>query len=314
MRDQREITFKNYSKSNSPLLRALDFARFAHKVARSRVFSFPSVTQKRSMSYPITTPVTFEVGAPAAEIDFVGTGPDNKMKNFVATTPGDLLYRPNGVNNYLERLPIGATGEVLQSIGGLPVWSNAINVLSQGIFTATVIGSVNGIPTSRTGGANSNVWFQLYGDAPVRYVTWSTTSPASDPDSTFSLTAGVTYGTFGVPSNGIYTLSAQICFDSGTGVNAGSGITGIPAGMAIRQAQIYNITTGTPLFTTSAQNSGSNNNQTIINMAAENVQLTSGDRIGIRVRHDRSAANTVTIGNPAISLPFMTVFAGKRSR
>lgn len=267
------------------------------------------------MSYPITTPVTFESGGPSSEIDFVGTGLNNKMKNFVVTTQGDILYRPPGGNNYLERLAIGATGDVLQVSGGLPVWSNAINNISQGIFTATVVGSVNPIPTSRDGGADPGTWFQLYGDSPVRYVTWSTTTPASDPDSRFSLTGGITYGTFGVPSTGIYTLSAQICFDSGIGVNAGAGITtSLPHGKAVRQAQIYNITTGTPLFTTSAQNSGSNDNQTIINMAAENVQLTSGDRIGIRVRHDRAIANTVTIGDPLITPAFMTIFTGKRSR
>lgn len=268
------------------------------------------------MSYPITAPVLFENVAANSPINFTATGASNKIENFVTTTQGDLLYREAGANNYLTRLPIGVPGDVLVTSPGLvPIWSNTISNLSQGIFTATVTGSVTAVPTSRTGGGDSNVWFQLYGDAPSRFVTWSTSSPASDPDSRFSLTAGVTYGTFSVPSTGIYTLSAQIASDPGVGVNAGSGITtSVPNGMAIRQGQIYNITTGQVLACVSVQVAGTNNNHTFINMVAENVQLTSGDRIGLRFRHDRSINNTVTIGDVSQSIPFMTYFTGKRSR
>lgn len=266
-----------------------------------------------SGSYPITTPVLFEVGAANAEIDFQATGANNKAKNFVVTTAGDILYRPAGINNYLERLPIGATGDVLAVTGGLPVWSNAISNLSQGIFTATVTGFTSAIPTSRDGGANPGTWFSLSGVAPI--VTWSTAAPASNPDGAFITAAGVNYGRFQVPSTGIYTLAAQICFDSGIGVNAGAGVTTpLPAGMAVRQAQIYNATTATPLAVVSTQVAGSISNQTFVNMVAENVNLTSGDLIELRVRHDRSVANTVTIGDMTITLPFQTYFTGKRSR
>lgn len=267
-----------------------------------------------SGSYPITTPVIFEVGAANAEIDFQATGANNKAKNFVATTAGDILYRPVGVNNYLERLPIGATNDVLTVTGGLPVWSSAISNLSQGIFTATVTGFTTAIPTSRTGGANPGVWFPLSGVTPR--VTWSTAAPASNPDGAFITAAGANYGRFQVPSTGIYTLAAQICFDSGIGVNAGAGLPAapLPSGMAVRQAQIYNATTATPLAIVSTQVAGSTSNQTFVNMVAENVSLTFGDLIELRVRHDRAVANTVTIGDMTITLPFQTYFTGKRSR
>ena len=267
------------------------------------------------MSYPISTPVTFDgTGSPGAPIDFNPGGSSNEMENFVVTTAGDMLFRQAVGANYLDRLPIGPVNYVLQSTGTIPVWTNAIINLSQGTFMAVVTASTLGIPTSRITGT----WHPLAGVTP--YVTWMTggTPPANDPDGVFSLVAGATYGQFIVPATGAgtYTLSAQITFDSGVGVNAGSGIPGglvnLPGGMAVRQAQIYNATTSTAIGVASVQNSGSNNNQTVVWVMAENVTLAALDAIEIRVRHDRNAANTVTIGNPAIAVFFQTYFTGKR--
>ncbi len=175
------------------------------------------------MSYPISTPTTFDgTGNPGAEIDFDATGANNKVLNFVATTAGDILFRQAAAPNYLDRLPIGAPNFVLQSIAGLPSWTNAISNLSQGVFTATVTASLGGVPTSRVTGA----WNPLSGvvAGPAPYVTWSTAAPASDPDAVFTTAAGVNYGRFTVPATGIYTLSSQVAFDSGVGVNAGAGL------------------------------------------------------------------------------------------
>lgn len=74
------------------------------------------------------------------------------------------------------------------------------------------------------------------------------------------------------------------------------------------------MTTGSALAVTTTQNAGSNNNQTVVWIVAENVSLTTGDLIEIQVRHDRSGAGTVTIGNVAIAVPFQTYFTGKRVR
>jgi hypothetical protein len=260
------------------------------------------------MSYPISTPVTFDgFGSPGAEIDFDANVVDNKILNFVATTAGDLLFRQAAAPNYLDRLPIGVAGTVLQSVAGLPAWVDVITPLSQGIFTATVTASTLGIPTSRTGGASPGTWFPLSGVTP--YVTWI--APVN-LDGFFSTTVGATYGQYIVPigASGTYTLSAQICFDSGVGVNAGVGLPVIPTGTAVRQARIFNATTPVALGVSSVQNAGSNNNQTVVWVVAENVVLAAGDHIEIQVRHDRSAANTVTIG--ATSVDFQTYFSGKR--
>jgi len=257
------------------------------------------------MSYPISAPVTFEPIA-GAELDFQAVVGQNEITNFVATTAGDMLYRKTGANNYLTRLPIGNPGDVLQPVGGVPAWTSAISNLSQGVFAVTVSGSVAGIPTSQSGGggANPGVWFTLNNT----YVTWNDiTAPANDPDGCFTPATGV----YAVPATGTYNFAVQVTFDSGPGVNAGNGISGFPPdGLSVRQIQIYNVTTATVLAVGITQNASSNTNQTVVVLASENVPAATSDNIVIRVRHDRSAANTVTIG--ATSVPFQTYFSGKR--
>jgi hypothetical protein len=274
------------------------------------------------MSYPISTPVTFEPSSTNDEIDFKAStaGVDNKLLNFGVTTAGDILYRESGGSNYLTRLPIGAEGDVLQTVGGLPVWSNSMVAQGQGVFTAHVTGSLGGIPTSRTGAAGgTGTWYALSGvvAGPAPYVTWSTASPGADPDSAFTTAAGVDYGRFTVPASVdnpvYYTMSAQITFDSGEGVGAGTGISGsAPDGRACRQIRIYNVTTATAIATAVTQNSPNNDNQTVCRCVAENVSLSPGDKLEIQVRHDRSATSTASIG--ATGVAFQTYFTGKRVR
>ena len=272
------------------------------------------------MSYPINAPVDFtNTNGTTDTLNFNADGPTanaiNKIQNFVVTTAGDTLYRASGANNYLERLPVGTNGQVMTVTAGLPSWTSA--TASQAVFNAFITGSTAGIPTSRVAGANPGTWFSLSGNvAPAPYVTWSTAAPGVDPDAVFVTAAGVNYGRFVVPTTGIYHLDALINFDSGTGVNSGSGLPAapLPSGSSVRQAQIYNVTTATPLATLSEQVNASNSNPTPLSLSAVAVSLTVADLIEIRVRHDRTAANTATIGAVAISLPSQSYFTGRRIR
>jgi len=235
----------------------------------------------------------------------------------VVTSPGDIVYRDTGVPNYLTRLGIGAVGDVLTVSGaGLPSWAaGGSGGFGQAVFTAQVTASAAPIPTSRTTGApnpSAGDWFILNNTR----VTWSTASPGTDPNGVFSPVGG----NFTVPIGGAgtYDFDAVITFDSGTGVNAGAGIAGFPPdGRACRQAQIFSPTLGPPpgtaLATVVRQVEGSNNNSTAVSISAHSVALADLDTVLIRVRHDRNAGNTVTIGT-AVSIPSQTYFTGKRVR
>jgi hypothetical protein len=267
-----------------------------------------------SFVYPINSPVNFvNTNGGTDTLNFNADGPttnlENKIENFVTTSPGDMLYRAAGANNYLERLPIGAPTQFLTVIGGLPAWSGL--PVGQGGSVAFITGSVAPIPTSCTGSVDADQWFPLSGNFP--YVTWSTAFPGHDPDGAFSLIPGPTYGTYVALATGIYLFTAAITFDLGPGVNGGSGITtSSPTGTSIRQIELFNLTTSTVLATNSVQASPSSNNTTTVSMVAISIPLNIGDRITIRVRHDRSSPNTLTIGNTAS--PTSTYFSGGRSR
>jgi hypothetical protein len=255
------------------------------------------------MSYPITSPVTFDIGAPGAELDFNSDASlvgQNKIKDFVTNAIGDMVYRENGPDNYLTRLPVGTAAQFLGSDGTVPLWK-VVSGTPTTYFMAHVSGSVAGIPTSRNLGANPGVWFPLDNT----YVTWSTASPGTNVGAAFSTATG----TFTVPTSAVYTISAQVTFDSGVGVTAGSGITGsIPNGSACRQIRIRNTTNSTNLSVSVRQVEASNTNCTQVYTVSSNVDLTAGHTIRIEVRHDRTATNTVTVGDPLISAPFMTYF------
>lgn len=268
------------------------------------------------MSYPINAPVNFvNTNGTTDTLNFNADGPVdntiNKIQNFVVTTAGDTLYRAAGVNNYLERLPIGTAGQVLTVAGGLPSWaSSSSSAFGSGVFTAFVTASVAGIPTSRAGGANPGTWFTLNNT----YVTWSTAAPGNDPDAVFTTASG----TFTVPVGGAgtYSFDAVVTFDAGAGVNAGAGLPAapLPSGMAIRQAQIYSPSLATELATVTRQVAASNNNSTTLTIAVVGVALGVGDTVVVRVRHDRAGANTATIGDPTISIPSQNYFSGRRIR
>jgi hypothetical protein len=266
------------------------------------------------MSYPINAPIDFvNTNGTTDTLNFNADGPTanaiNKVENFVVSAVGDILYRSTGVPNYLERLPIGTAGQILTVTGGIPSWATQVSP-GQNTFAAYVTASIAGIPTSRTGGASPGTWFVLNNT----YVTWSEAAPGNDPDGVFTPATGI----FTAPAAGYYAFDAVITFDSGVGVTAGSGLPAapLPSGAAVRQAQIFSPTLGggTALATVTRQVEGSNSNCTAISISMTSVLLAAADTVQIRVRHDRTAANTVTIGNVAISIPSQTYFTGRRIR
>lgn len=270
------------------------------------------------MAFIASAPLTFSnTNGGSDVIDFQADGPAtnlaNKIKGFVTQTGGDMLYRATGANNYLERLPIGPAGTALVSDGTKPMWGTG-STSGAAVFTAYVTTNTSTIPTSRSGGANPGVWFPLAGITPR--VGWSTSSPGADPDGVFSLTPGATYGSFVAPSNGIYSFSASIAFDSGVGVAAGAGLPAgsLPSGQAVRQVRLFNVTTAVALATVTQQAEPFNGNITQVPLTAKNVQLVAGDVVQLQVRHDRSGTGTVTIGDGTIAGPNQSSFSGKRVR
>lgn len=258
------------------------------------------------MSYPISAPVTFDNTNNGDELDFnaqSGVASQNVIKDFVTTTAGDLLYRKDGADNYLERLAIGTEGQLLTVALGLPAWKDDASVGTQAVFHAQVTSSVVAFPTSKTGGAAVDVWNSMTNS----YVTWNA---VVDPDNVFS----VANGTFTAPATGIYSLSAQVTVDSGAGTNTGVGmgasVGGGPSGKAARQIRLYNSTTATVIGISTTQAAGSNDNQAVVALSVANVDLNSGDEVVLQFRHDHSTNTTIKIG--ATSQPTQTYFSGKR--
>ena len=265
------------------------------------------------MSYPVSAPVTFVNSVSTDFVDFQATRGLNLVRNFAVTTAGDMLVRVPGGNNDLGRVPIGNEGQNLVVASGAPAWVSPPQ--GQASFCAYVTGSAAAIPTSRDAGAASGTWFTLGGNsAPGPFVAWSTSTPGLDPDSAFSTTAGVNYGIFTAPAAGVYEFSSAITFDSGVGVNTGVGlpVSSLPSGIGVRQMQIYNITTSTALATSTKQVEASTSNSTCLSVPSFKTSLAANDKIAVRVRHDRSGTNTVTVGATGISLPSQTFFSGQR--
>lgn len=266
------------------------------------------------MSYPINAPVDFVNTNNGDTINFEANGPTigtgNAILNFVTTSVGDMLFRATGGSNVLERLPLGTSGQVLSSNGTVPVWTTPVSGAT--VFTAYITNTVAGIPTSRTGGANPGSWFPLNNT----YVTWSTSSPGLVDGSVFNTDTGV----FTAPTDGVYSFDALVTFDSGSGVNAGTGLpaASLPSGTAVRQLQLYSPVfqggAATVLATDVKQVSASNSNCTVCELTSVTVSLNASDTVELRARHDRTLTNTVTIGDPAIVLPNQNYFSARRVR
>jgi hypothetical protein len=257
-------------------------------------------------AYPINAPIDFTNSDPGDVLNFNAPsgGADNVIQNFITTAPGDLIVGSTADGTILAKVAIGATNTVLMSNGSMPYWAQQVG--DDAVFSATVSGQTGttaGYPTSRTGGANSGVWFTIND-------TYNIWTELTDDDGVFNPLTGV----FTAPSTGVYQLSAQVTFDYGNAYSSGSTM-GAPAplGRAVRQARIYNTTAASVVSVSSVQNApSSNDNFTVVSLPATNVALTANDQLVVQVRHDRSGTNTVTIGDTAKAVSGQTYFAGKR--
>jgi len=129
-----------------------------------------------SSAYPISSPVEFTNTTAGDILNFNADGPTagsnlNQISNFVATNPGDFLYRDStGTSNVLERLAIGSAGEVLTVSG------------TQVAQVADIIAGAD------TADSMNNTYFLL--DSPTTsYYVWYSTGAGADPALTVPLPA-----------------------------------------------------------------------------------------------------------------------------
>lgn len=220
------------------------------------------------MSYPISTPVVFE-SATGATIDFNSDAINNKIRNFVAISGGDMLYRATGANNDLTRLPIGTASLALRSIGGIPEWGV---VSSTGAVTHQSLCAIkNGTPqTGITGTA-------------VTITGWDiTTSPAyNNLGGAFNITTGV----FTVPATGTYFISANVFLSQS--VNTGTS----------RNLDITR--NGTPIELILIQPPSTSSPSAFSYQIRKVIQCNSGDTLAVRA-YRTGGASTLTVPAYAI--------------
>jgi hypothetical protein len=250
-------------------------------------------------TYQINTPVTFvNTNGTTDFINFQADGPIantlNKMRNFVVTTAGDMLYRAAGGVNDLERLPIGTAGQVLTVVAGLPAWTTgtAPPTTANTSFSAFTTASPAPIAASAT-------WTQLDSTS----VTWSTTAPSgTDTGTMFNAATGVVT----IPVTGGYLISGQVSFQ---GNNTGDGTT-IAGRTSIRQARIQKTNaTAATLSESQEQANASNLDPLSIVLASKVVSLTAADTLRIEIRHDATTAlDMVFDGSASTLFSVMRVF------
>lgn len=248
-------------------------------------------------TYQINTPVTLvNTNGTTDFVDFQADGPAanliNKMRNFVVTTAGDMLFRASGVSNDLERLPIGINGQVFTVAAGLPSWAAPSGPSSATSFSGFTTASPAPIAASAT-------WTQLDSTS----VTWSTAAPSgTDSGGMFTAATGVVL----IPSTGGYLISGCVAFE---GNNTGDGTT-IAGRTSIRQARIQktNITAAT-LSEAQQQANPSNLDPLSIQLPAKVVSLTAGDTLRLEIRHDATIAlNMVFDGSASTFFSVSKVF------
>ena len=166
-------------------------------------------------------------------------------------------------------------------------------------WVATDPGSVDdtflamAVASSALAVAPGSTWVTL--DSTV--VTWDKTGdPKHDAGNIFNTSTGV----FTIPARGIYLISATVAFE---GNNSGGGGGGIPGRRAIRQARIYDQTTGVTLIFAEIQANGYNDNPPQVCIMSSNIQIDENDEVVLQVRHDASVSLAVSVnidGTPTI--------------
>lgn len=156
------------------------------------------------MTYPISTPVIYEINESSQNINFQATGgTSNVIQNFVTTTRGDMIVcLTGGTTNTLDRIAIGPTNTYLKVIGGIPVWSNFDTLKAIKTTTQAINGSTGPLPLQAA---------LILGGWSLTNITGTTGGFANDgfsPQGPFDTSSGI----FTVPSTGTYYFSSDIRF------------------------------------------------------------------------------------------------------
>lgn len=179
----------------------------------------------------------------------------------IATTLGDLLY-VNGSAN-LAPIPIGAAGEVLTVVAGIPAWVTPTTTETG--FSAIKSGAQGPITAPFT-------------DTTV--TTWSVAAPYYD----------TTGGDF-VPATGVYTASTAGTVNVRCGISLASSTNGGARSVSIR----YNGTTN--VFTMTAQPSANNNIATFLH-ASSSILLAATDTIEVAISSTAATGNSTVQASP----------------
>ncbi len=226
--------------------------------------------------YPLSAPLEFvkQTGVTGA-LKFNATGTNNiRIQDFITTTRGDMIYcQTGGVDNFLERLPIGTTNQYLKvSSDGVPTWStlDSLHTIigTAKTFTGTGTGLIpysSAILTGWTGTSitNSGTAYSTFSSSPLDYNTGILTIPAT--------------GVYHFDVNLLYTQSAN------TGVRREFGLVLSPSPGP-----------GTILARMTNQPGSST---TAINTLALSYQgqFNSGDTIAVECSRDGAVAATMII-------------------
>jgi hypothetical protein len=230
-------------------------------------------------AYPISAPAEFLNTNAGTDYIFFNASDglastENKIRDFVTSTAGDLIVRPVGADNDLDRLAIGTAGQILTVVGGMPTWANAMVTISA-TTTFTASATTSGTLTLPSSSTWSTVSSSL--------VLWDTSTGGNNDD---GLMFDTTTGIWTVPVTGTYSFSACATF---AGNNTGTG-TGFGGRRAVREARIYNLTSNITMIGNSKNANSFNGNPNVIELATVRKELTAGDTLALQVRHDADQA------------------------
>lgn len=200
---------------------------------------------------------------------------NSQIDNFVVTGAGDLISTTDGTT--LSTVAIGATGQVLTVVGGLPAWQTPATQGQLLSLFATADG-----PTA----AGSNTWVDLNN---VNANLAATTGGVTD--------AGyATGGVLTISVTGVYEVCAGVAFTAKNLGNPSTFVTG-PLGRASRQLRVVDGAGAIIYATVARQAEASNANPTHVAISNCKIALNANDTVKVQYRHDSPTALGILGGN-----------------